>query len=98
MNDPQKKPPFPYEVEGKIVHFMAVFGRHAEITPTLSTELQCSECKGTKHYAPYKFVSEYPGQVVDNKRVWICGNSQCDTMQLKNIPSTYDHRKYEKKL
>jgi hypothetical protein len=92
-----KKNCFATEIEGKIVHFMAVFGRHAEIKPTLSTELVCSDCKGKEHYAPYKFASEYPGQVVDNRRVWICGNPLCPTMELKNIPSTYDPKKYEKK-
>jgi hypothetical protein len=91
-----KKELFATEKEGKIVDFMAVFGRQAQIPSRMSTDLECSECKGKEHYAPYKFSAEYPGQIVDNRRVWICANPQCPTMQMKNIPSTYDPKKYEK--
>lgn len=91
-----KKELFAFEKEGKIVEFIAVFGRHAPIPPTMSTELKCTECKGTDHFAPYEFSNEGNGKPVDVRRVWICGNPKCPTMQLKNIPSTYDPLKYGK--
>lgn len=92
-----KKEFFATEKEGKIVEFMAVFGRHAPIAPTLSTALTCSECKGADHYAPYAFSSADHGHGKNVRRVWICANAQCPTMQMKNIPSTYDPTKYDNK-
>jgi hypothetical protein len=80
---------FAIEIEGKMVDFIAVFGRHAPISTILSTELECTECKGKDHYAPYKFSSEYHKNEKDNRRVWLCANSKCPTMQLENVPSTY---------
>lgn len=91
-----KKEVFAHETEGKMVDFIAVFGRHAPIPTTLSTDLECSECKGKAHYAPYMYSPTQQGQQADIRRVWICGNRQCPTMQLKNIPTTYDPLKYQK--
>lgn len=87
---------FAIEKEGKIVDFIAVHGRHASISPTLSTDMECSECKGKDHYAPYEFSASDYGHGKDIRRVWICANPSCPTMQIKNIPSTYDPTKYEK--
>lgn len=84
-----KQENFAIETEGKMVDFIAVFGRHAQIPTILSTELQCTECKGKDHYAPYKYSVEYYNHTKDNRRVWICANSKCPTMQLENVPSTY---------
>ncbi len=70
------KKSLPEPCDGKVVEYIAVLGGHRKIEPTLSTELQCFACEGKAHFAPW---------FNDDARVWICANSVCVTVQLKNI-------------
>jgi len=73
---------FAYETVGKEVVYIATINRYVPIKPTNSKEICCTICKGTNHYAPYMFARN------NISRVWVCGNAQCDTMKMENIPKT----------
>lgn len=79
-------PVIPYETEGKEVAYIATIGRYVSIVPTNSKEIVCTVCKCSDHYAPYMF-----GRT-DPRRVWICGNLNCETMKKENIPTSLPRR------